>query len=524
MTGRVIQQVTDFYDKDDAIVSQIPNDDTIPQWFEGQEIFRGVIDLTKASSKLKISVSGIASASIGGIITLAAFIDKNPNAYSTWAINTTGVSYGNISHTFVSEAVGKTGPVQVFIRVGLNDTSNNNYITLGGRNGNVQWGDTSRVTFTVEEIENNELSWAGKQTTDNLYPTVPDISHYLAIAPTGANPDANNIYTHQYHHHTRVIEWADRVWVAYTTAGRNEDQRGLNVAYQSSPKNSISFNHPIMPFPYVHPFDPEDKNNTGQSMMTRNFQIYNNRLFLVCGVDTIGPNNNFSGLALIAVELFPDGTSGVPFKISTQPYTSTTGWTPIYDNNLGAVLLEYSKIYGTWCGSSPYGTSQSDWIGWIKQGNLVVTEPTTFQIDNNPRNLVRLWRHISGNTSRNHNDRLWIQKSRDGGITWGGLRRTDIPNVAVSSGIRIADGRIALVGNLIGPNRDPLYLGIFEGGCLEDLYCVTQGLNNDPVYPGQYKHGAAAYPDIYEGSDNIWISYSNAKERIFVSKIPKNEI
>lgn len=521
LTSFRLNEVSDFTDRDFVVSGVIPNDDTVPQISEGTEVLSVVIDVARKSSKLDISVSGCASPINGGIITLALFVDGASSASQVWAVNATGVDYRNISGGLLTEALGKVGPVTVSLRVGINDNSNGNGVTLGGRNGNVQWGGASRVTLSAKEIRNEELSWCGNQLSGNIPTGAPGRTHYLAIEPNGAEPVAGNLLTHRYHHHTRVIEHLGRVWVAYTTAGKNEDQRGLTVVAQSSPIGTVAFGAPAQAFPYVFPFNADDNGQVGHCIMTRNFQVLDGKLYLVGGVDNIGPNNFFEGLALVAVECRADGGLGTPFRISPDQYVSPTGWVPTYDGILSPQLYAYSKVWGMWCGSSPSGVVQSEWVGWLNQSGKWFTEPSVFRIDDNPLNLVKTWRHISGNTATALNDRLWIQRSRDGGLTWGGARRTDIPNVAVASGTRLSDGRVALVGNLVGPNRDPLFLALFSEGEVSALYYARAGLSPTPVYPGIYKGGAEAYPDIFEGSDSIWISYSAAKEKIYVTRVPK---
>ncbi|KAB2792612.1 hypothetical protein F9K96_05610 [Brucella anthropi] len=520
--GTVLQQISDFSDIDRSIYGVIPNDDTVPQASEGVEVISAIIDVKRPSSRLEISVSGVATSQNGGIITLAVFVGDQSSASAVWGVNGTNAVYVNISNSFVTDTIGTIGPVKVSVRVGLNDVSGGNYVTMGGRSGNVQWGDKSPCTLTIREVAGEALSWSGKQRTGNLLFQAPGIEHFLLIEPNGLEPTGGDFYSHRYHHHTRVVEHNGLVWTAYTTAGRNEDAKGMTVLVQSSSPDTISFSAPVMAFPYIETFNANQPASNGPGILPRNFQVIDGRLFLVGAVDDTTGDHRV-GQALLAVECLSDGSVGVPFRVSVAPYTSTLGWSPAYDNVLSPVLLAYSKIFGIWGGSTPDAPIQSPWIGWVNPSGVYFTEPSTFHASDDPNELLRVWRYIGGVRSRGMGERLWISRSIDGGVTWGGLRRTDIPNVAVSTGIRLSNGKIALVGNLEGGDkRDPLYLGLFDDGELTSLFYVRQGLSKDPVYPGEYKIGAAAYPDIFEGENYIWVSYSNAKERIFVSRIPKS--
>ncbi|MBJ6134993.1 hypothetical protein JAU75_19305 [Ochrobactrum sp. Q0168] len=522
--GIILQQISDFSDIDRSIYAVIANDDTLPQKYEGDEIVSLVIDVTKPSSKLEISVAGVASCTMGGIITCAVFVGEQSSASAAWGVNGTNAFYVNIGNAFVTDTIGIAGPVKVSLRVGLNDVSGGNYVTMGGRSGNVQWGDKSPCTLTVREIAGAELSWAGKQRTGSLADEAPGVEHFLLIEPNGLPVTAGDLYSHRYHHHTRIIEHEGRVWAAYTTTGINEDAKGMTVLLQSSASDVVNFSAPVMAFPYIEAFNANQPASNGPGILPRNFQVIDRRLFLVGAVDDTSGDHRV-GQALLAVECLSDGSLGVPFRVSVAPYKSTLGWSPNYDSVLSPVLLAYSKVFGIWGGSTPDAPILSPWIGWVQSTGVYFTEPTTFQRSEDQNDLLRLWRQIGGSRARGLNERAWISRSRDGGMTWGGLRRTDIPNVAVSSGVRLSNGQIALVGNLEGGNkRDPLFLGLFDQGELSKLYYVRQGLSKDPTYPSEYKIGAAAYPDVFEGENYIWVSYSNAKERIFLSRIPKSRL
>jgi hypothetical protein len=48
---------------------------------------------------------------------------------------------------------------------------------------------------------------------------------------------------------------------------------------------------------------------------------------------------------------------------------------------------------------------------------------------------------------------------------------------------------------------------------------VAQGLDPDPVYAGSLKSGAAAYPALCQDGDDLLVVYSNAKERIYLTRL-----
>jgi hypothetical protein len=75
-------------------------------------------------------------------------------------------------------------------------------------------------------------------------------------------------------------------------------------------------------------------------------------------------------------------------------------------------------------------------------------------------------------------------------------------------------------------NRSTLYLAVYNAnGSFREIYAVVSGVGNTPVYPGLNKNGGAQYPGIcLDSSNNVWVSFDEQKENVYVAKIPLSSI
>jgi len=350
----------------------------------------------------------------------------------------------------------------------------------------------------------------------------PGAAHYTVAAPNGADPTENDLASHRYRHHTAVAEHRSRVWVANSSGGTNEDASGQMTVVAHSPTDAIAFSAPLQAVPPQSAFSAAGASYTDGTRVTypRCFVKHGGKLYLVAAVEGISGGKTV-GLALVARECRDDGTLGPIFRISTGAYAPLNGIAAInYDAALGPPIYARADLYGIWGGSHPDNTPAA-WNMYTTQGAAMYAEPATIDASGDGSCLIRLWRRLTAPDTY-----VWVQHSKDGGATWSPLRQTDIPNApSAVSGARLPNGKIAVAGNK-DASRDPLYLALFDDDGLERgrLFYVRQGVRTTPTYPGEYKGGGAAYPGVWVGSADLWVSYSIAKETIGVTRIPLSRI
>jgi hypothetical protein len=353
-----------------------------------------------------------------------------------------------------------------------------------------------------------------------LAPGAPGASTAAILNPSGATPTPADLLSHRYHHHTRTLNHNGRQWVGFSSSLDGEDESGQLTALMSTFDGGATWTGPAIAIPSQSTMTSTIGVTANRICQSNGFYINGGSLFFVSAI-TSGDSN--TGLALAAVQCNDDGSIGSPFLITTAAYAPLGGFTAIsYDAVNGPPLLAQAKIYGRWGGSIP-GFPPIEFAGWFTQGGNSQrwTEPVTYKIDGTGLNLQRLMRKTAGNNMMNF---WWSSLSTDGGVTWGPIYPTNLPNSpSAGGGLRLPDGRIALVFNPIDhtTNRDPLALALFSGttGALVSMYGIWQGQSATPVYAGAAKSGGASYADISFDGTYLWISASLHKESVVVAKI-----
>lgn len=366
------------------------------------------------------------------------------------------------------------------------------------------------------------LPWGDHRMTGYLAGAPVGISYAGVAVPSGATPTESDLASHRFRHCSVIAEHNGRVWVAHCSSGTNEAAGGTLVVVNNSLTSSLSFGALMLAVPAQSTFagDGASMPAGGRLAYPRIFVKNGGKLYLVAAIDGIDGSAHQIGLALVARECLDDGTLGPLFRISAAAYTPLSGFPAIaYDATLGPPLSAIANVYGGWGGSYP-DYPATDWIGWTRQDGIDYCEPTTIDYFGNGSRLVRLWRRIQA-----PNTRLWISESSDGGATWSTLKDSGMPNApSATDGIRLADGRIVFAGNLMGDERDPLYLAVFSEGKMQSLKAVRQAVSLTPVYPGTAKHGMASYPRLWAGASDLWVSFSRIKEQIQIARIPLSSV
>lgn len=353
------------------------------------------------------------------------------------------------------------------------------------------------------------------------FTVVPGTSNYSVIVPNGAAVSEGDLSSYRYHHHTKVAVFHGRIWVAYSASGTNEDAGGQKTFISISTDGpNPSFGAPVLAVDKQSTFSATGSSFVNGSFITypRAFVVSGGTLYLAVSLEAVTAGNNITGAALLAVECKSDGTVGAVVRISSASYTPFSGFSEIaYDAVLGTAIFNSANIFGNWGGSTP-NNAASAWIGWANYFGVDFTECTTVNLDGS-LSLLRFWRRITTNDNR-----LYAQRSLDGGTTWGSIFRTSVPDSGTASySYKLSDGRRLLCGNPkdVSVLRDPLYLAVFgSSGAASNIWAVRQGLTDAPVYPGTAKIGGAAYPGMWEDSGRLLISYSMQKESIGLSIIP----
>lgn len=264
----------------------------------------------------------------------------------------------------------------------------------------------------------------------------------------------------------------------------------------------------------------------------RNFQLYNGTNYLVCAVDELWTNTNSTeevGAALIACPIYTNQTIGTQFLISTNIYARRDERPvvlPELNETMRSAMMPYSKLFGRWGGNTPYFVTE--WTHTAITGSGFFYEPSTFPADDSGTNYYRFWR-VTGDWDTDPGIDAYLvaqQYSTNSGTTWSAITGTTIPNdPSVTCGVRLADGRFAVLGNpapYSGLFRDPLYLGLTapNSTAITNVWAIRQGLNNaDKLYDGYGKTGACSYVDAVQVGNYLYVSYSIYKEDIGFSRV-----
>lgn len=364
------------------------------------------------------------------------------------------------------------------------------------------------------------LTWNASSLTGPY--TATTATHTTVIAPNGASITENDLATHRYRHHTRIHRTAaGRIYLAFSTGGTNEDQSGQQIGMCYSDDKGVTWSAPVQVCPSQSVFSASSVayENGKRVAFTRGFVEHEGTLYIVSAIDqcTGDPpgSQGMIGVAMLARSIAADGTLGPLFRITSATYTPIDSKTAVdYDATLGPPLLAALQT-STWGGSAP-GMTASEWSGWTTSASgQVFAEPSAaVSRDGTSNNLVRLWRAITGTTNR-----MYLSWSRDAGQTWSDPSLTDIPNAPSSMQmLRLSTGQIAMIGNQAS-GRAELFLSLFDSSGQATVHSVRSGVSSTPVYAGTYKGGGAAYPDMVQVGNYLYISYSLQKENIGFSRV-----
>ena len=130
----------------------IPDDDTIPQSGEGDQIVTASITLNNASNRVRASFTGWATCAISvPTLIVALFSSESANAINVIKLrhdNDDPTTNAHLVHLEVEHAPGAVGPLTYQVRAGCN-----NEYTFNGAAGSRTFGGASRASLILQEIQ-----------------------------------------------------------------------------------------------------------------------------------------------------------------------------------------------------------------------------------------------------------------------------------------------------------------------------------------------------------------------------------
>jgi hypothetical protein len=143
---------------------------------------------------------------------------------------------------------------------------------------------------------------------------------------------------------------------------------------------------------------------------------------------------------------------------------------------------------------------QSFTVGTDKDSALLAEEPLWWTLSDG--NLVSLLR------DNRHSGYLYRSFSIDYGRTWSKPIQTDFPDATSKlHGLRLSDGRFALVSNSNPKRRDPLTLALSDDGLVfNKLFYLVGGRHVD-------------YPHVIERAGILFIAHSGAKRSVEIERV-----
>jgi hypothetical protein len=376
-----------------------------------------------------------------------------------------------------------------------------------------------------------QFTWSEAVSNRGPYTLAAMVSNTVVAVPTGETPIESDVATHRYRHHTRIYNFSGVTALAWSSAYQNEEDSGMQTALAFSSDRGFTWSAPLQALASQATFTNIYTNIGVRISYPRDFQFFNNTNYLVCAVDLIHTNGARIGAALVAVPIFTNQTIGAGILISTNAYEKINGKPdvlPEFSQTLHDSLMPRTKVFGRFGGNNPYDPVDTEWTDWYINGSGIFCHPSTFAADNTGTNFYRFWR-VNGdyNIGEEIDVQLVAQQySTNSGLTWNQLTSTTIPSdPAVTVGVRLTDGRFAVIGNPAPYSynfRDPLYLAITapNSTAITNVWAIRQGLNNsDKIYSGYGKTGAASYVDAVQLGNYIYVSYSIYKENIGFSRV-----
>ena len=306
--------------------------------------------------------------------------------------------------------------------------------------------------------------------------------------------------------HSYLIHHAGKFWAMWSDGPRIEDRVGQRVKFATS-RDGLAWSESafLTPAPPASGEDSEfygTRTDRGMRYISRGFWQRDGELLALASLDEaagfFGPS-----LALHAFRLDPTDETwkdiGVVFGDAINnfpPKKLPTGeWMmsrrPHNYREVGVhFLVGGVERFDQWQSFPVLGSS----------AELIAEEPLWWILPDG--NLMALFRDNS------RSGYLYRSFSTDSGRTWSAPTRTNFPDATAKlNGLRLSDGRYALVSNANPRRRDPLILSISDDGMVFHTMAFLVG--------GRW----VDYPHAIERDGHLLIAFAGGKQMIEVLKV-----
>ncbi len=347
--------------------------------------------------------------------------------------------------------------------------------------------------------------------------TLASVQNRTVLTPNGSTVVEGDPLTHRYHHQSRIAHQPGVTFEAFSSGPVNEDAGGQQSVFCLSTNKGTNWTNPVVIVPSQSSFAATNGSYANGTRFSAPLAFYTTgtNVFSISVIgESTGDGNPVNYVALVARQLFNDGSMGTLFRITPETYTPIAPAAAInYDAVNGPPMLAWLQVYGS------SGTGATSWYLSATNGSDTFGEASTLSWDGGTNNLLRFYRKLTSPTTF-----TWLSTSKTAGNTFNAPVATHIPNSpSYTMALRLDNGKIAVVGNPqdAGTVRDPLFLAIVNPVTFttESVNAIRQGLSDSPTYAGTYKGGAAAYPDLVQVGNYLYVSYSIVKETMGFSRV-----
>lgn len=312
--------------------------------------------------------------------------------------------------------------------------------------------------------------------------------------------------------HNYLLRHNGRYWAMWSEGPGIEDRAGQVVKYSTS-ADGLQWETPQFLTPYPPDSGPDSphfnkRTNGGLRYIARGFWVRDGQVLALASLDEaagfFGPS-----LALHAFRWQTDGKKwehlGVvqPNAINNFPPERLPSgeWAMsrrTYDYKQTGVQFLVGGV-----------TSFDDWQSFPvvteKESALTAEEPLWWTLPDN--HLVSLFR------DNRRSGFLYRSFSTDNGRTWSKATKTDFPDATSKlHGLRLSDGRFALVSNPHPKRRDPLTIALSDDGLVFDkLFYLVGGRHVD-------------YPHVIEHGGFLFVAHSGAKRSVEIERVRLSDL
>jgi hypothetical protein len=307
--------------------------------------------------------------------------------------------------------------------------------------------------------------------------------------------------------HNYLIHHDGLFWAMWSDGPEREDRGGQVVKYSCSP-DGIHWDEPKMLTPYPKGTTPDSpfydtKNGEGWRYISRGFWKRDGELYALAGLDEAGPVFG-PGLELHAFKWCGQDQgwldAGVLLDNAINNFAPQR--LPSGEWGMSRRRHDYKKSGAEFAVGGV--ESMTDWTFFpvtVTDSPLKAEEPVWWMLPDG-NGLVALFRDNS------KGGYLYRSFSEDSGRTWTAPVQTDFPDATSKVfGMRLSDGRYALVSNPKPNRRDVMTVALSDDGVVFDrMVWLVGGRHID-------------YPHMIEHEGCLYIAHSGAKRSVEVERV-----